>query len=287
MNKNLSDIKQDGALALKKAKSLLDMTNRLLSKTKSDLASQDIDFRLHITMGHSGPVTSVAISPDGKYIVSGNYDNTIKLWDIESGKEIRNFEGHSSIVASVAISPDGKYIVSGSHDKTVKLWDIESGEEIKSFEGHSSYVSSVAISPDGKYIVSGSGDIFYSSESEKKKLWDIESGEEIGNFEGHSNYVSSVAISPDGKHIISGGKDNIIKLWDIKSGEEIAQFMSFEDNEWIFSTKEEYYNCSDGAHKYFGFFDRNRLIEKSHPIYKQRKRKTYLKAYYESNTKTT
>jgi WD40 repeat protein len=111
-----------------------------------------------VQLGHSSVVTSVAISPDGKYALSGSVDKTLKLWKISSGKEIRSFTGHSFGVNSVAISPDGKYALSGSVDKTLKLWEISSGKEIKSFTGHSDVVYSVAFSPDAKYALSGSVD---------------------------------------------------------------------------------------------------------------------------------
>ena len=231
MNK-LPTTKQNSNLALKRAKNLLSITDRILNKN-SALIKGAFDHNIYVGLGHSGYINSVAITPDGKYIVSGAGflldDNTIKLWDIKSGEEIRTFEGHSNSVNSVAITPDGKYIVSGSHDKTIKLWDINSGEEIRTFVGHSGTVESVTITPDGKYIISGSS-------------------------------------------------DNTIKLWDINSGEEIAQFVSFNDGEWITSTKDGYYNCSSNAYKYFNFQNNKEVITgKTHPIYKQRKRKNLLK----------
>jgi WD40 repeat protein len=77
-------------------------------------------------IGHSYTVYSIAFSPDGKYLASGSYDKTVKLWSVESQKEVTTLQGHSSYVKSVAFSPDGKYLASGSGDKTVKLWSIQS-----------------------------------------------------------------------------------------------------------------------------------------------------------------
>ena len=104
---------------------------------------------------HEDEVSSVAFSPDGMYIVSGNKDKTVKLWDVEQQKLIHNFIGHQKAVNSVSISSDGQYIVSGSDDKTVKLWDVEQQKLIHTFIGHGDLVYSVSISSDGKYIVSG------------------------------------------------------------------------------------------------------------------------------------
>ncbi|MBF0320467.1 MAG: caspase family protein [Nitrospirae bacterium] len=168
-------------------------------------------------LGHSSLVNSVAITPDGKYALSGSSDNTLILWDIATGKEIRTFSGHSNRVSSVAISPDGKYALSGSDDKTLKLWDISTGMEIRTFTGHSKYVNSVAISPDGKYALSGSRD-------KTLKLWDIATGKKIRTFTGHSDWVNSVAISPDGKYALSGSRDKTLKLWDIATGRKIRTY---------------------------------------------------------------
>jgi len=75
--------------------------------------------------GHSSWVTSVAFSPDGRYILSGSKDKTLKLWEVSTGRELRRFEGHSDSVNSVAFSPDGRYILSGSSDSTIRLWELD------------------------------------------------------------------------------------------------------------------------------------------------------------------
>jgi len=165
-------------------------------------------------------VDSVSFSPDGKLIASGSRDNTIDLWDVETGKEIRRLKGHGGSVYSVVFSPDGRLIASGSYDGTIKLWDVETGKEIRTLKGHSflvffkGVVHSVSFSPDGKLIASGGSD-------DTIKLWDVETGKEIRTLKGHGGSVESVAFSSDGKLIASGSRDNTIKLWDVKTGKEI------------------------------------------------------------------
>jgi len=188
--------------------------------------------------GHTEWVSSVAFSPDGKRLLSGTGKGTgiansgkgeIKLWDAESGKEIKSFPGHSQGINSVAFSPDGKTVVSGSHDKTIKLWDVASGRELRTFSGHKDYVWSVAFSPDGKRLVSGSmeGAI---------KLWDIASGQEILTLSGHAGGfqggVRSVAFSPNGRQILSGSGDQKVKLWDAASGQELRTFLGNSGFVW-------------------------------------------------------
>ncbi len=156
-------------------------------------------------------VYAVAISPDGKTIVSGSDDNSIKIWDKKTGKLLKSLEGHTSYVNSVAISPDGKTIVSGSMDNSVKIWDKKRGKLLKSLDGHTYSVSSVAISTDGKTIVSGSRD-------NSVKIWDKKTGKLLKSLEGHTDPVHSIAISPDGKTIVSGSDDGSVKIWDKKRG---------------------------------------------------------------------
>ena len=164
--------------------------------------------------GHTEPVFSVAFSPNGKLIVSGSGDKTLKLWDAVTGQEILSLKGHAAEVTSVAFSPDGKRIVSGSGDKTLRVWNAVMGQEILTLKGHTEPVSSVAFSPDGKLIVSGSWD-------KTLKIWNVTTGREVITLKGHKNRVLSAAFSPDGKRIVSGGGDNMLKIWDATTGREV------------------------------------------------------------------
>jgi WD40 repeat protein len=100
----------------------------------------------------------MVVSPDGKYMASGNYDNLVLLWDAESGEQLRSFKGHSDYVVSVAFSPDGKRIASASYDGTIRIWDADSGKQLRSLDPRAGKVYSVAFSRDGKLIASGHND---------------------------------------------------------------------------------------------------------------------------------
>ena len=104
---------------------------------------------VRILEGHSSFVHGVAVTPDGKRAVSASWDHTLKVWDLETGREMRTLEGHSGWVAGVAVTPDGKRAVSASVDGTLKLWDLETGRALRTLEGHSDSVRCVAVTPDG------------------------------------------------------------------------------------------------------------------------------------------
>ena len=113
---------------------------------------QESDELIRTLEGHTEAVNSVAISPDGGWIVSASSDCTLKIWDSSSGIETQTLNGHSSDVTSVAVSPDSAFIVSGSYDKTLKIWDAKNGQELHSLTGHTGYIQSVIISPDCKCV---------------------------------------------------------------------------------------------------------------------------------------
>ncbi|WP_077920334.1 cytochrome D1 domain-containing protein [Spirosoma sp. 209] len=179
--------------------------------------------QLVVPIGHTNHVFSVALSSDGRYALSGSYDKTVKLWEVETGREVRTFTGHADQVVSVALSPDGRYALSGSWDNTIKLWDIASGQEIRTFRERSSIVRSVAFSPDGRYILSGSKD-------KTLKLWEVQSGRKVRTFKGHTDQVYSVAFSPDGNYVLSGSLDKTLKFWNLKTGRAVRTFTGHTDH---------------------------------------------------------
>lgn len=162
-------------------------------------------------------ITSITLTPDDRYLISGSYDGTIKLRDVVTGKIIRTLSGHKKAVASITVTVDGRFIVSGSDDNTVKLWDISTGKLIRTFSGHSAGITRVAITKDGRYALSGSFD-------KTVKVWELATGRLITTFSGHSDYIRSISIHNDGQHVVSVGNENILKVWSLLDGSELNSY---------------------------------------------------------------
>jgi GTPase SAR1 family protein/uncharacterized CHY-type Zn-finger protein len=160
-----------------------------------------------VLKGHSEAVYAIVITPNGKQIISGSMDRTLRVWDLASGRCLTTLEGHSDLVEAIVITPDGKQIISGSDDTRLRVWDLASGRCLTTLEGHSDTIYTVAITPDGKQIVSGSMD-------STLRVWDLASGHCLTTLEGHSDDVKAVAITPDGKQIVSGSQDGTIRVWE-------------------------------------------------------------------------
>ena len=169
-----------------------------------------------------GGIWSVAFSPDGKILATGDTKGEIILRRVVDGQPIQSFKGHNGWVVSLDFSPDGKTLASSSCDCTAKLWDVNNGQCFHTLREHEHEVWSVAFSPDGEILATGCDDT-------KVRLWNVITGRCLTVFQGHTNPVLSVAFNLDGAKLLSGSHDNTVKLWDIQTGKCQKIFQGHED----------------------------------------------------------
>ena len=161
--------------------------------------------------GHTDWIGRIAWSPDGRMLASPSRDQTIRLWDAETGECLRTLEGHEGGVNSVAFDPAGRTLASGGEDNTVKVWGASTGKVLRTLEGHWGVVVSVAFDPASATLASG-------SEDRTVKVWEPATGKVIRTLEGHEALVASVAFDPAGRTLASGAVDLTLKLWEPASG---------------------------------------------------------------------
>ena len=160
-----------------------------------------------ILVGHSDRVEAVAFLPAGRRALSGSGDQTLRLWDLETGETLRTLQGHSSSVYAVAVLADGRRALSGSDDTTLRLWNFKTGATLRTLEGHTDGVSAVAVLADGSRALSGSDD-------HTLRLWDLETGARLAEFTADAA-ISCGALARDDL-IVAGSADGRIHILEIR-----------------------------------------------------------------------
>ena len=211
--------------------------------------------------GHESWVTALTLVPDGKTLLSGSWDGTVRLWNVETGKATAVLEAHESKIYAIAVSRDGKRAASAGGNGEVFLWNLENNEQISKLAGHDeeAEVHGIAFLPDGKRIVTAASDgelriwdvamgtslvtikgpregvraLALSPDGKKAVisggpgyrcvLIDLETKKEIRSFTGHTAAVHALAFSPDGTRLLSGSDDRTVRLWDTADGRELRK----------------------------------------------------------------
>jgi WD40 repeat protein len=203
---------------------------------------------IHSFVAHTGPIHSLAIAPDGRYLVSASRDSTIKIWELDgikglnsvaadfsvspkgkrlslrerldvgrTGRNIQTLVGHSGTVNSIALSSDGTWLAYVNSDRSIKLWDLRLGVEMRTVAKQSPHTNAVALSPNGRWVATAGSDRLI-------KLWDINSGREVGSFAAHTGSVTAISFSPDSSLLASGSADRTVILWDVATGNQTKVF---------------------------------------------------------------
>jgi WD40 repeat protein len=168
--------------------------------------------------GHSGTVTGTAINSDGSLLATGSYDETVRLWDMETFSSVKNISYHSYYTSTVSFSYDDTFLASGSYDTTVGLYNLDIGRKSEPFSNYFSYGSPLSYSPDGQIIATGTHNMTV-------RLWNASSGDVIRSMTGHPTTVNSVDFSPDGTTLASSSSDDSVRIWNVSTGAQIDMLL--------------------------------------------------------------
>ncbi|KAJ7111940.1 quinon protein alcohol dehydrogenase-like superfamily [Mycena epipterygia] len=229
-------------------------SGRQLHRLRQDEDRQQVQWQDE----HKDTVTSVTFSPDGLRAISGSEDNTIRIWEVSTGRQLHRLDEHEGPVTSVGFSPDGSRAISGSEDNTVRIWEVKTGRQLHRLDHHEGgpqlhrldqytggrqlhrlgrdedgqrldwrdehegTVTSVGFSPDGSHFICGSSD-------KSVLIWEVSTGRQLHRLDEHEGPVTSVGFSPDGSRAISGSEDNTVRIWELSTGRQLHRLDEHED----------------------------------------------------------
>ncbi len=170
--------------------------------------------RLRILDDDGGFAQAVAMTPDGRRVVSGSGDNVIRVWDVSTGTCLRHLNGHNDRPTTVAISASGERAVSGGEDRTVRVWDLNKGVCLSVLEGHTREIRSVLLSDDCRWVISGGDD-------KRVRLWDLVTKECVAVLGARKGNIKALAVTPDLRLLVIAGSEGSCETWSLLTGKKV------------------------------------------------------------------
>jgi WD40 repeat protein len=184
--------------------------------------------KIVVQTGHAEYVRSVAFSPDGKLFASGSNDNTVKIWDVASRRELRTLTGHTDHVLAIRFSRHGSLLASLGYDKTVRVWDVMSGEARATINVENGTFSAICFSADGKSVLTANGTDSGGGGDHLIRIWDLATGKSSRTLDP-GEVMTALSLSRDGFTLAMGGQGGAVKLWDMSAGKERATLTGHTD----------------------------------------------------------
>ena len=191
-----------------------------IEKGHPELFDQTLD-------GHTGAVACVAVTPDGKTLVSVGNDSSVRLWNAHTGELLKTLDGHTAWVGSLVLTPDGARAITAGGDNVIRVWDLKAHKEVKKLEGHTIAIRSLALTADGRTLISGGSD-------KTCRAWNLSTGAEIKRYGDGKESIESVAVTPDGKFVLAGTDAGAVTVFDAKTGVVQSQYAK-HDNTLVYT----------------------------------------------------
>lgn len=222
---------------------LLMATTWLIALVVGTVSAQQPE--LIVQSGHSSDVWSLAISSDGKLLLSGADDGTVKLWDLSTRRELRSFGGNTDGIndgafCAVAFLPDSKTFMSATTGGTITWWDITDGKKLNQFRNQSQPLTRVVLSADGSTIAS------IEEQNPTITIRSLSTGQHLRTLTDDS-FVTAIAISPDGKSLASGNKNGSIQLWEIATGKRLKPLLAHTGYVWSLAWAPDGHTLASGS----------------------------------------
>jgi hypothetical protein len=166
--------------------------------------------------GHESAVTSIAVTADGEYAVSGSEDENLIVWDLRTLVAVRRLSGHTGAVEQVALTPDGRFVLSASWDSTVRVWDIRTGESVRVLEGHAGPLRAVAVMNDHLAISAPENGIL--------RVWDPRDGRVLRVIEGSP--VRTISVIHNDQRFITAHYNRELLIWDLETGSVLLRALT-------------------------------------------------------------